>query len=78
MISSNPDEGKKVAFLIEKGVSSKRMCEIMKQAAEYRADGKQVLVSRMNKNKKFQKEQLEKDGYMSDKIKEYYYSDFKN
>ncbi|MBP9996119.1 MAG: histidine--tRNA ligase [Lachnospiraceae bacterium] len=58
-----PDEKQKVAFLIEKGVSSKRMCEIMKQAAEYRADGKQVLVSRMNKNKKFQKEQLEAQGY---------------
>lgn len=58
-----PDEGKKVAFLIEKNMSSERMCEIMKEAAQLRAQGNQVLVSRMNKNKKFQKEQLEAQGY---------------
>lgn len=58
-----PDEKDKVAFLIEKGVESDRLCEVMKEAAELRAQGKQVLVSRMNKNKKFQKEQLEAQGY---------------
>jgi len=58
-----PDEGKKIAFLIEKNMPSDRMCEIMKEAAETRAEGNQVLVSRMNKNKKFQKEQLEAQGY---------------
>ena len=35
----------------------------MNQAKEARANGQQVLVVRMNKNKKFQKEQLTKDGY---------------
>lgn len=58
-----PDEGKKVAFLIEKNMTSSRMCEIMQEAASLRAQGNQVLVSRMNKNKKFQKEQLEAQGY---------------
>lgn len=58
-----PDEKEKVAFLIEKGVGADRLCEVMKEAAELRAMGKQVLVSRMNKNKKFQKEQLEAQGY---------------
>ncbi len=58
-----PDEGKKVAFLIEKNMPSDRMCVIMKEAADLRAQGDQVLVSRMNKNKKFQKEQLEAQGY---------------
>ena len=35
----------------------------MKQAADERAAGKQVLVTRMNKNKKFQKEKLTAEGY---------------
>ena len=39
------------------------MCQIMKQAMQERRDGVQVLVSQMNKNKKFQKEQLNKEGY---------------
>ena len=33
------------------------------QAQAERAEGKQILVVRMNKNKKFQKEQLTKEGY---------------
>ena len=52
-----------VAYLIEKGMDASRMCQIMKQAMEERRDGVQVLVSQMNKNKKFQKEQLNKEGY---------------
>ncbi len=35
----------------------------MKQAMGERKAGVQVLVSMMNKNKKFQKEQLNKEGY---------------
>lgn len=35
----------------------------MKQAADERAAGKQILVTRMNKNKKFQKEKLTAEGY---------------
>ena len=50
----------------------------MEEAAGLRAKGECVLVSMMNKNKKFQKEQLEKDGFSSDNIREFYHSDFKN
>ena len=53
----------KKAYLIEKGMDASRMCQIMKQAMQERRDGVQVLVSQMNKNKKFQKEQLNKEGY---------------
>ena len=58
-----PDQPKKTAYLIEKGVSGDRLCEVIAQAQEARQDGSQVLVARMNKNKKFQKEQLTKEGY---------------
>ena len=58
-----PDEGRRVAFLVEKNMSAERLSLIMKEAAQMRKDGDIVLVSRMNKNKKFQKEQLEKEGY---------------
>lgn len=71
-----PTEKEKVAYLIEKGVSSERLCEIMKEAAAERAEGKQVLVSRMNKNKKFQKEQLESQGYFE--FKDFYREALKN
>ena len=37
--------------------------DVMKQAKEARENGQQVLVVRMNKNKKFQKQQLEAQGY---------------
>ena len=71
-----PDEGKKIAFLIEKNMPGDRMCEVMKEAAKLRADGNQVLVSRMNKNKKFQKEQLEAQGYVE--FKDFYVDALKN
>ncbi|MGN0167526.1 MAG: ATP phosphoribosyltransferase regulatory subunit, partial [Acetatifactor sp.] len=58
-----PVKYKKVAYLIEKGVGGERLCEIIAQAQEARQDGTQVLVARMNKNKKFQKEQLTAEGY---------------
>ena len=58
-----PNESRKVAYLIEKGVSGDRLCDIIAKAQEARADGTQVLVARMNKNKKFQKEQLITEGY---------------
>ena len=35
----------------------------MKQAKEARENGQQVLVVRMNKNKKFQKDQMTAEGY---------------
>ncbi len=58
-----PTKATKVAYLIEKGVEGERLCEIIAQAQEARKDGTKVLVVRMNKNKKFQKEQLQQEGY---------------
>ncbi|MCD8068800.1 MAG: histidine--tRNA ligase, partial [Lachnospiraceae bacterium] len=58
-----PDAPKKTAYLIEKGVEGGRLSRIIAQAQEARRDGAQVLVVRMNKNKKFQKENLTKEGY---------------
>ena len=60
-----PGSIEKTAFLIEKGIEGERLGEIIAKAQELRAEGKTVLVTRMNKNKKFQKEQLEADGYTS-------------
>ena len=58
-----PNQGEKIAFLIEKGIQADMLCDIIKEAQKLRSEGKNVLVVRMNKNKKFQKEQLEKEGY---------------
>lgn len=58
-----PTAPQKVAYLIEKGVSGDKLCEVIAKAQAARADGRQVLVARMNKNKKFQKEQLTAEGY---------------
>ena len=65
-----PGKEDKTAFLIEKGVSDVVMNEAMKEAMEARAKGITVLVSQMNKNKKFQKESLQKEGYTQ--FKEFY------
>jgi len=58
-----PGASKKVAYLVEKGYPAEKLAEVMSQAKEARAAGQTVLVVRMNKNKKFQKEQLTNDGY---------------
>ncbi len=58
-----PESPKKVAYLVEKKYPACRLAEVMRQAGKARADGQQVLVVRMNKNKKFQKEQLQAQGY---------------
>ena len=58
-----PAPASKTAYLVEKGMPADRLSEIMKKAQEEREKGAQVLVVRMNKNKKFQKEQLTKEGY---------------
>ena len=70
-----PNESRKVAYLIEKGVSGDRLCDIIAKAQEARADGTQVLVARMNKNKKFQKEQLITEGY--EEFEEFYKEELK-
>lgn len=65
-----PNESKKIAFLIEKGVASSELCDIIAAAQKMRRDGTQVLVARMNKNKKFQKETLMAQGY--EEFKEFF------
>ena len=58
-----PERPKRVAYLVEKKYPAEKLVVVMKQAKEARENGQQVLVVRMNKNKKFQKEQLSKEGY---------------
>lgn len=58
-----PKRPKKTAYLIEKNYPADRLCKVMEQAQQERASGKQILVTRMNKNKKFQKEKLSNEGY---------------
>ncbi len=71
-----PFKGEKTAYLIEKGMDSARLCEVLKEAQSVRENGGQVLVSMMNKNKKFQKEQLTAEGYTQ--FKEFYKNPLKN
>ena len=65
-----PDESRKIAFLYEKNIDGNVLKNILKEAASLREAGNIVLVSKMNKNKKFQKEGLEKQGYTE--FKEFY------
>ena len=58
-----PESPKRVAYLVEKGYPAEKLVTVMQQAKEARENGQQVLVVRMNKNKKFQKEQLNNEGY---------------
>ena len=71
-----PNAPKKVAYLIEKGVKGEKLCEIIAKAQEARKDGAQILVARMNKNKKFQKDNLIKEGYVE--FVEFYQEELKN
>ncbi len=71
-----PGQSDKIAFLIEKGVCAEVLCDVIAQAQEARKDGTQVLIARMNKNKKFQKEQLTNEGY--NEFKEFYRSPINN
>lgn len=65
-----PDESRKIAFLYEKNIDGNVLKNILKEASSLREAGNIVLVSKMNKNKKFQKEGLEKQGYTE--FKEFY------
>lgn len=58
-----PMQRPKVAYLIEKGYPAEKLVQVIAKAQEERQAGKQVLVVRMNKNKKFQKEKLAAEGY---------------
>lgn len=70
-----PDAHSKTAYLYEKGMNSERLAEIIRMADEARDNGDTVLVARMNKNKKFQKEQLTAEGYTE--FKEFYNEEMK-
>ena len=65
-----PGEGMKVAFLLDKNLDRAKTAEAISEAMTRRLQGETVLVSRMNKNKKFQKEQLTSEGYTE--FKEFY------
>jgi histidyl-tRNA synthetase len=65
-----PGESDKVAFLVDKGIKGERLVEIISEAQTERKNGKSVLVVRMNKNKKFQKQQLNEQGY--EDIRDFY------
>lgn len=58
------------AYLFEKGLDSASLAAVIREAMKERQTGSQVLVAQMNKNKKFQKEQLGKEGYTE--FKEFY------
>ncbi len=58
-----PKQGEKIAYLVEKNMPSDKMLKILQQANEKRAQGEQINIAIMKKNKKFQKEQMEKEGY---------------
>ncbi len=58
-----PKQGEKIAYLVEKNMPSDKMLKILQQANEKRAQGELINIAIMKKNKKFQKEQMEKEGY---------------
>lgn len=68
-------EAKKV-YLYEKGLDQIKLKAIIKEAMDERDNGIQVLVAQMMKNKKFQKEQLHKEGYQE--FKEFYKQELKH
>lgn len=66
-----PGAAAKKAYLVEKKMPAEKLCEVLKEAKAERESGTQVLVTLMNKNKKFQKEQLMKEGYTE--FREFFY-----
>lgn len=71
-----PGAPKRIAYLVEKGVVGQALHDVIAKAQSAREEGVQVLVVRMNKNKKFQKEQLEAEGY--EEFVEFYKEALKN
>lgn len=66
-----PEEYNKVAYLIEKGVKEDALCDDYCTGSGRKKEWYSgFLVTRMNKNKKFQKEQLKEQGY--EEFKEFY------
>ncbi len=71
-----PGAAEKKAYLFEKNLDAAALAGVIREAMEERKKGIQVLVAQMNKNKKFQKEQLNKEGYTE--FKEFYREGLKN
>lgn len=65
-----PSAAGKKAFLFEKGMGKEGVKKVLTEAQEERSRGVYVTVAQMLKNKKFQKEQLMKEGY--EEFKEFY------
>ncbi len=58
-----PGTGEKTVYLVEKNMPQDKMLVILQKANEERREGRQINIAIMKKNKKFQKEQLLKEGY---------------
>ena len=58
-----PGSGSKKAYLVEKNMPADKMQKIMALAKEEREAGTIINVSIMKKNKKFQKEKMQEEGY---------------
>lgn len=70
-----PGAAGKKAYLVEKKMPAEKLCQVLKEAKAERENGTQVLVTIMNKNKKFQKEQLTAQGYEA--FEEFYKEELK-
>ncbi len=58
-----PSKKAKKAYLLDKKLDKDGMLQVLAKAKADREAGKQVLIVKMKKNKKFQKEQLAQEGY---------------
>lgn len=58
-----PSKGDRIAYLVEKNMPQNKMLTILQKANEQRREGRQINIAIMKKNKKFQKEQMQKEGY---------------
>lgn len=58
-----PLKGDRIAYLVEKNMPQDKMLTILQKANEERREGRQINIAIMKKNKKFQKEQMQKEGY---------------
>ena len=67
-----PGAQEKKAYLIEKNMPADKMQQILAKAMEERNNGVCVNLSIMKKNKKFQKDQIAKEGYTE--IKEFFHN----
>ena len=70
-----PGGQKKTAFLLDKNLDAEKTAAALAEAMARRQAGDIVLVSRMNKNKKFQKDQLTAEGYTE--FKDFYQDSLK-